>query len=50
MLSGFNTTRKAGWLKLTQLQCASDRKDSQMLRSSIRERKRCIFLRVIFNY
>ena len=31
MFSGFkfNTARKAAWLKLTQLKCASDRKDSQ---------------------
>ena len=26
MFSGFNTTRKAAWLKLTQLECASDRR------------------------
>ena len=34
MFSGFNTALKAAWLtrkKLTQLQCASDRKDLQML-------------------
>ena len=30
MFSGFNTARKAAWLKLTQLERASDRKDSQM--------------------
>ena len=31
MFSGFSTVRKAAWLKLTQLECASDRKDSQTL-------------------
>ena len=29
MSSGFNTARKVVWLKLAQLECASDRKDSQ---------------------
>ena len=32
----FNTSRKAAWLKLTQLECASDREDSQMLLRTIR--------------
>ena len=27
MFSGLNTARKAAWLKSTQLECASDRKD-----------------------
>ena len=27
MFCGFNTARKAAWLKSTQLKCASDRKD-----------------------
>ena len=40
MFSGFNTARKAAWLKLTRLECANDRKDSQMLLRSIRESKR----------
>ena len=40
MFSDFNTARKAAWLKLTQLECASDRKDSQMLLGNIRESKR----------
>ena len=39
MFSGFNTARKAAWLKLTPLEYASDRKDSQMLLHSIRESK-----------
>ena len=30
MFSGFKTTRKAVWLKLTQLECASDRKDASV--------------------
>ena len=38
VFSGFNTARKAAWLKLTQLECASDRKDSQMLLLSIRDK------------
>ena len=37
MVSGFNTARKAAWLNLTQLECVSDHKDSQMLVRSIRE-------------
>ena len=39
MFSGFDTVRKASWLKLTQFQCPSDRKDAQMLPRSIRESK-----------
>ena len=32
MFSGFNTAHtESSWLTLTQLECASDRKDSQML-------------------
>ena len=37
MFSGFNTARKAAWL--TQLEFASDLKDSQMVLHSIRESK-----------
>ena len=39
-MTGFNSARKAAWLKSTKLECASDRKDSQMLLRSIRESKR----------
>ena len=39
VFSSFNTSRETAWLKLTQLQCASDLKDSQMLLRSIRESK-----------
>ena len=40
MFSSLNTARKAAWLKLTQLEYASDRADSQVLLRSIREVKR----------
>ena len=33
MFSAFNTAPKAAWLKLTQLESASDRKDSQIAAS-----------------
>ena len=50
MFPGLNTARKAAWLKLTQLECASDRKDSRMLLRSIRRQKwRCSPLTVCKN-
>ena len=47
MFSGFNTARKAAWLKLTQLECASDRKDLQMLLRSIRKAQMWYILKIV---
>ena len=39
MSSGFNTARKAAWFKLTQVECARDRKNSQMLLRLLRQKR-----------
>ena len=39
MFSGFETTRKVVWLKLTQLECASDRKDSSVSKKGSAEKQ-----------
>ena len=50
MFSGFNTARKAAWLKLTQLECASDRKDLQMLLRSIRKAQMWYILKIVLRW